>query len=95
MKRPQPALPMLLADGFSAVYPCHVPAREMRTHPIGTGPFKFVKYPLNSSQNAVPTYWQNGCQPFRGGGFTAYGVHCSYNDRGTDQQWKVAKACSL
>ena len=44
LKRPQPAFPMLLADGFSAVYPCHVPAREMRTHPIGTGPFKFVKY---------------------------------------------------
>jgi len=54
LKRLQPAFPMLPPDGFSAVYPCHVPAREMRTHPIGTGPFEFVKYLLNSSQNAVP-----------------------------------------
>jgi hypothetical protein len=34
LKRPQPAFPMLLADGFSAIYPCHVPPREMRQHPI-------------------------------------------------------------
>src|SRR5687768_17187532 len=30
MKRAQPAFPMLLASGFSPVYPCHVPAAEMR-----------------------------------------------------------------
>src|SRR5437870_13180249 len=28
LKRPQPALLALLASGWSAVYPCHVPARE-------------------------------------------------------------------
>ena len=26
LKRPQPAFPMLLAGGFSAIYPCHVSA---------------------------------------------------------------------
>ena len=39
LKRPQPAFPMLLAGGFSAIYPCHVSAAQMRQHPIGTGPF--------------------------------------------------------
>ncbi len=42
LKRPQPALIALLAAGHSPVYPCHVPPRDMRSHPIGTGPFKFV-----------------------------------------------------
>src|SRR6516164_11062459 len=28
LKRPQPAFPMLLANGFAPVYPCHVPARD-------------------------------------------------------------------
>src|SRR6266480_1528374 len=37
LKRPQPALLALLASGWSPVYPCHVPARDMRTKPIGTG----------------------------------------------------------
>ena len=30
--------------GMSPVYPCHVPPAEMRQHPIGTGPFKFVEF---------------------------------------------------
>src|SRR5262249_34792460 len=38
LKRPQPSLLAMLASGWSPVYPCHVPARDMRTHPIGTGP---------------------------------------------------------
>ena len=38
LKRPQPAFIALLASGFTPIYPCHVPAREMRQHPIGTGP---------------------------------------------------------
>ena len=60
MKRPQPAFPALLASGFSPVYPCHVPTREMRTHPIGTGPFKFVEYKLNQGMKVVrnPDYWK-------------------------------------
>src|SRR5215475_5060921 len=44
LRRPQPALIALLASGFSPVYPCHVPPREMRQHPIGTGPFKFLEF---------------------------------------------------
>src|SRR5690242_18375067 len=47
LNRPQPALLALLASGYSAIYPCHVPQREMRTHPIGTGPFKFVEFRQN------------------------------------------------
>jgi peptide/nickel transport system substrate-binding protein len=62
LKRPQPALLSLLASGWSPVYPCHVPPREMRTHPIGTGPFKFVEFKPNevirTTQN--PDYWKPG-----------------------------------
>ena len=47
LKRPQPALLALLASGWSPIYPCHVPPREMRQHPIGTGPFKFVEFKPN------------------------------------------------
>ena len=42
LKQPQPAFLALLASGYSPIYPCHVPPRDMRQHPIGTGPFKFV-----------------------------------------------------
>ena len=37
LKRPQPAFLTALASGFSPIYPCHVPPRDMRQHPIGTG----------------------------------------------------------
>ena len=47
LKRPQPAFLALLASGCSPVYPCHVPPREMRSKPIGTGPFKFVEFKPN------------------------------------------------
>jgi peptide/nickel transport system substrate-binding protein len=40
---------MLLAGGFSAIYPCHVTATQMRQHPIGTGPFRFVAFKPNES----------------------------------------------
>src|SRR5262245_41879468 len=60
LKRPQPAFPMLLADGFAPVYPCHVPPREMRQHPIGTGPFKFVEFKPNEYIKVTrnPEYWK-------------------------------------
>ena len=60
LKRPQPAFPMLLADGFSAIYPCHVPPREMRQHPVGTGPFKFVEFKPNERITVMrnPDYWK-------------------------------------
>jgi ABC-type transport system substrate-binding protein len=41
LKRPQPAFITALASGYSPIYPCHVSPREMRQHPVGTGPFKF------------------------------------------------------
>ena len=62
LKRPQPALLSLLASGWSPVYPCHVPAREMRTRPIGTGPFKFADFRPNEVVKTVrnPDYWKPG-----------------------------------
>ncbi|MBI4081113.1 MAG: peptide ABC transporter substrate-binding protein [Candidatus Lambdaproteobacteria bacterium] len=44
LKRPQPALVILLASGFSPVYPAHVPMSEMRTRPVGTGPYRLARY---------------------------------------------------
>src|SRR5689334_23420357 len=62
LKRPQPAFIGLLASGYSPVYPCHVPAQEMRQHPIGTGPFKFVSYKPNESIKLLRNeqYWKEG-----------------------------------
>jgi len=47
LKRPQPAFIAVLASALSPVYPCHVSPRDMRTRPIGTGPFKFVDFKPN------------------------------------------------
>jgi peptide/nickel transport system substrate-binding protein len=44
LKVPQVSFLPLLASGWSAVYPCHVSPAQMRLHPIGTGPFKFVEF---------------------------------------------------
>ena len=62
LKRPQPAFIGLLASGYSSVYPCHIPPQEMRTHPIGTGPFKFVEYKPNEYLKLAknPDYWKPG-----------------------------------
>jgi peptide/nickel transport system substrate-binding protein len=62
LKRPQPALLALLASGYSPVYPCHVSPAQMRVHPIGTGPFKFVEFKQNESIKLVrnPDYWKKG-----------------------------------
>jgi peptide/nickel transport system substrate-binding protein len=62
LKRPQPSLISLLASGYSPIYPCHVSARDMRSHPIGTGPFKFVEYKPNQSIRVArnPDYWKPG-----------------------------------
>ena len=40
LKRPQPSLLLMLASGYSPVYPAHVPPAELRTKCMGTGPFK-------------------------------------------------------
>jgi len=62
LKRPQPYLIALLASGQSPVFPCHVSLRDMRSHPIGTGPFKFVDYRPNEHIRVVrnPDYWKPG-----------------------------------
>ena len=62
LKRPQPYLLVLLASGVSPVYPCHVSPAQMRQHPIGTGPFKFVEYKPNKSVRLTrnPDYWKPG-----------------------------------
>ena len=54
LKRAQPAFIGLLASGWSPVNPCHVTPREMRQHPIGTGPFKFVEFKPNEFDQADP-----------------------------------------
>ena len=60
LKQPQPALLALLASGWAPIYPCHVPARDMRSHPIGTGPFKFVAFKPNEYIKVTknPDYWK-------------------------------------
>ena len=62
LKRPQPYLIALLASGQSPVYPCHVSTAQMRQHPIGTGPFKFVEYKPNEHIRVTrnPDYWKPG-----------------------------------
>jgi len=53
LKQPQPALLALMASGWS-------PAREMRQHPVGTGPFKFGEFKPNEYIRVVkyPGYWK-------------------------------------
>ena len=60
LKRPQPSFIALLASGWSPIYPCHVPARDMRLKPIGTGPFKFVEFKPNESIKVTKNteYWK-------------------------------------
>src|SRR5581483_2761894 len=62
LKQPQPAFLLLLTSGYSPVYSCHVPPAQMRTKPIGTGPFKFVEYKRGDSIRLEknPDYWKKG-----------------------------------
>ena len=62
LKHPQPALLTLLASGYSPIYPCHVSPQQMRLHPIGTGPFKFIEYKPNEyiKVRKNPDYWKPG-----------------------------------
>src|ERR1700675_4400910 len=72
LKRPQPALLALLASGYTPIYPCHVSPAEMRTYPIGTGPFKFVEFKANESIKLArnPDYWKKGLPHLDGIEFT-------------------------
>lgn len=62
LEKPQPSLLMMLASGYTPIYPCHVLSRDMRSKPIGTGPFKFVEFKGNESIKLVknPDYWRKG-----------------------------------
>jgi peptide/nickel transport system substrate-binding protein len=62
LKEPQPSLLAMLASGYSPIYPCHVSPREMRTKPIGTGPFRFVEFRRNEVIRLArnPDYWKSG-----------------------------------
>jgi peptide/nickel transport system substrate-binding protein len=72
LKRPQPSLLALLASGYTPVYPCHISPAEMRTHPIGTGPFKFVEFKANESIKLTrnENYWKKGLPYLDGIEFT-------------------------
>ena len=72
LKRPQPALLALLASGYTPVYPCHVSPGDMRTHPIGTGPFKFVEFKVNELIKLTrnPDYFKKGLPHLDGIEFT-------------------------
>ena len=62
LKEPQPSFLALLASGYTPIYPCHVSPREMRSRPIGTGPFKFVEFGRNEVIRLArnESYWKQG-----------------------------------
>jgi peptide/nickel transport system substrate-binding protein len=62
LKRPQPSLLMMLASGYSPVYPAHVNPAEFRTKCVGTGPFKLKEWKKGESIEFVrnPDYWLPG-----------------------------------
>jgi peptide/nickel transport system substrate-binding protein len=59
---PQPSIMAMFAGAFTPIYPCHIPAADQRTKPIGTGPFKFVEFKQNESIKLVRNqdYWKPG-----------------------------------
>jgi peptide/nickel transport system substrate-binding protein len=62
LKRPQPSLLMMLASGYSPVYPAHVPIAELRQRCVGTGPFKLKEYARGQTIELVrnPDYFIPG-----------------------------------
>ncbi len=62
LKQPQTSMLAMLASGYSPMYPCHVSGREMRTKPVGTGPFKLVEFKAGESAKLVRNgdYWDKG-----------------------------------
>ena len=62
LEQPQPSFMALLASGLSPIYPCHLDAKDMRTKPIGTGPFKFAEFSANNAIKVTRNsdYWKKG-----------------------------------
>ncbi len=62
LEKPQVSLVAMLASNLTPIYPCHVSNRDMRTKPVGTGPFKFVAFEANSIIRLArnPDYWKPG-----------------------------------
>jgi len=60
LTKPQPSLLQMLASGLSPVYPCHVSDKDMRTKPVGTGPFKFAEFKSHTSIKLTRNadYWR-------------------------------------
>src|SRR5499433_861857 len=44
LHRPQPSLLLMLASGYSPVYPAHVSLNDLRQKCVGTGPFRLKEY---------------------------------------------------
>jgi len=44
LKRPQPSFLLMLASGYSPVYPAHVALADLRQRCVGTGPFRQKQY---------------------------------------------------
>jgi peptide/nickel transport system substrate-binding protein len=62
LKRPQPSFLTQLAGGFAGIAPCHQSPEQIRQHPIGTGPFKFVEFKPNQDIKVTRNtdYWKPG-----------------------------------
>jgi peptide/nickel transport system substrate-binding protein len=62
LKRPQPSLLLMLASGYSPVYPAHVPLAELRQRCVGTGPFRLKDYTRGQAVELVrnPDYFVPG-----------------------------------
>ena len=62
LRHPQASLLSMLASGLTPMYPCHVSMAQMRTRPIGTGPFKLQSFSEFQNIRLVrnPDYWKKG-----------------------------------
>jgi peptide/nickel transport system substrate-binding protein len=62
LRHPQASLLSMLASGLTPIYPCHVSLSQMRTRPIGTGPFKLQSFSEFQNIRLVrnPDYWRKG-----------------------------------
>jgi peptide/nickel transport system substrate-binding protein len=62
LRQPQPSILAMLASGYTPMYPCHVSPAQMRSRPIGTGPFKLAIFNEFQYVRVVrnPDYWRKG-----------------------------------